>query len=87
MNNIDFFVTFTCLWLILELAGDFGKEFEGETSSCLPVTYATFAVACLAALNSVGSIQAVCKERKYYFRAVCLDSQNKELGGERLVYT
>lgn len=79
------FVTFTCLWLILELAGDFGKEFEGETSSCLPVTYATFAVACLAALNSVGSIQAVCKERKYYFRAVCFDSQNKEWG-ERLVY-
>lgn len=48
-----------CLWLSLELAGDFGEEFEGETSSRLPVTDATFAVARLAALDSVGPIQAV----------------------------
>lgn len=47
------------LRLSLEFASDFGKESEGETSSRLPVTDATFAVACLAALNPIGSIQTV----------------------------
>lgn len=50
------------MWLSLELAGDFGKEFEVETGSCLPVTNASFAVARLAALNPIGSIQTVCKD-------------------------
>lgn len=53
---------YTCLWLIFELACNFGEEWEGETSSCLPVTYATFAVACLAALDSKGSKRAIWKK-------------------------
>lgn len=74
-----FFFFFTCLWFSLKLAGNFGKELEGETSSCLPVTDATFAVACLAALNPVGAKRAVCKERKDYFRLIC---PTKQAGGE-----
>lgn len=68
----------TCLWLSLELAGDFGEEFEGETSSRLPVTYGPFAVACLAALNPIGPIQTVCKERKHHCRVICFVSWNKK---------
>lgn len=48
-----------CLWFILKLAGDFGKEGEGETSSGLSVTYASLAVAGLTALNPIGSIETV----------------------------
>lgn len=59
--RLNFAITLTRLWLAPELAGDFGKEFEGETSARLPVTYATFAVARLTALHSVGSKGAVCK--------------------------
>lgn len=55
-------ITLTCLRLTPELAGDFGKELECEASACLPVTYATFAVARFAALNSIGSKEAVCRE-------------------------
>lgn len=57
---------YTCWWLIFEFACNFGKEWQGETSSCLPVTYATFAVACLAALNSKGSKQAVWKKENNF---------------------
>lgn len=49
-------VMFTCLRLILEVAGDLGEEFEGEAGSRLPVTDATFAVARLAALDPVGPV-------------------------------
>lgn len=66
----NFVIALTCLWLALELAGDFGKEFEGETSARLPVTYATFAVACLAALHSIGSKGAVCKGSKHFILRV-----------------
>lgn len=65
-----FTAEFTCLRLILEVAGDLGEEFEGEAGSRLPVTDATFAVARLAALDPVGPVQAVCKERKHSFRVV-----------------
>lgn len=57
---------YTCWWLIFEFACNFGEEWEGETSSCLPVTYATFTVACLAALNSKGSKQAVWKKENNF---------------------
>lgn len=57
---------FTCLWFSLELAGNFGKECEGETGSGLPVTYATFAAACLTALNPIGSISTVCMEEEHF---------------------
>lgn len=66
-SEVLFFLSvkmYTFLSFSLELAGNFGKEFEGETCSCLPVTDATFAVASLAALNSVGPIQAVWRKRK-----------------------
>lgn len=63
---IEVSLCFTCLWLSLELAGNFSKECESETSPCLQITDATFAVACLATLHPVGPIQAVCKERKHF---------------------
>lgn len=49
----------SCWGLRLQLAGYFGKELEGETGSGLPVTDASFAVACLAAFNAIGPIQAI----------------------------
>lgn len=64
LENVLCFL-FTCLWLSLELAGNLGKEGEVETSSSLPVTNASFAVARLTALNPVGSIVTVCEGRDF----------------------
>lgn len=76
--RLNIAIALTRLRLTLELAGDFGKEFEGETSARLPVTYAAFAVARLTALHSVGSKGAVCKGSKHFYFENSLKKGSRE---------
>lgn len=67
------------LRLTPELAGDSGKKLECEASACLPVTYATLAVARLAALNSIGSKRTVCKENtRFIWKVLCITEHGKK---------
>lgn len=64
-SHIEIFSqSLTCIGMLcLQLAGDFGEEFEGEAGSCLSVTdTSSFAMACFTTPYPIGSIHAICKE-------------------------